>query len=534
MDRERKNEMEQDILVNAIREELDFVCYVEMDTERVHTIITNEKTDVMPPEAGDYTEVNQKNIPLFVHPEDQEYCMRVLDLSNLKKELETKERILVAYRLLCKKQYRRKELNIYYQAPDKKVLVLIRRDVTATYEEEQKQKEQIYHALMEARHANQEKNEFLERMSHEIRTPMNSIIGLSYLSRENAENKKQVLENLDKIDLSAHFLLSFIDDILNLSQIESGNIALNEEDADFDDFLSELCHDVEGKAEEKRIHFSLEKRGDFQKEYRFDADKLGKALRNVLQNAVKFTPVEGQIDFIAELLRETERDVTLRFEVRDNGCGIDAASLPRVFEPFWQENEGKTTLTGGTGLGLAIARNIVEYMGGKIDGYSEKGKGATFVTTVKVKKVEDNERSLRKQKQSAQLDYDFTGKRVLLVEDNEINVEITRNILIHKNFEVEVAMNGEECLEKFLQHEAGYFDVILMDIRMPVMDGLTATRKIRASEHDDHSRIPIIAMTANAFEEDVKKSFEAGMDGHLSKPVDIRQMYAMLDEVIFG
>ena len=148
--------------------------------------------------------------------------------------------------------------------------------------------------------------------------------------------------------------------------------------------------------------------------------------------------------------------------------------------------------------------------------------------------MEDNERSLRKQKQSLQLDYDFTGKRVLLVEDNEINVEITRNILVHKNFEVEVAMNGEECLEKFLQHEAGYFDAILMDIRMPVMDGLTATREIRASEHADHSRIPIIAMTANAFEEDVKKSFEAGMDGHLSKPVDIRQMYSMLDEIIFG
>lgn len=173
-------------------------------------------------------------------------------------------------------------------------------------------------------------------------------------------------------------------------------------------------------------------------------------------------------------------------------------------------------------------------MDGKIDVYSEKGKGSTFVVTVALERVEDMEESIRKQNKSETLDYDFSGKRVLLVEDNEINIEITKNILTHKNFEVEVAVNGEEGVSMFLEHEPGYYDVILMDVRMPVMDGLTATKKIRESGHMDSSRIPIVAMTANAFEEDVRKSFEAGMDAHLSKPVDIKQIYSVLDSMICG
>lgn len=532
MRRTLKNETEQDILVNVIRDEIDFISYVDVNTEILHTIVTNEDSDVMPPLDGIYTNVNMENIPVYIHPEDREYCEKVFALSNIKKALETKKRLSITYRLLCKTKYRRKEMKIYYQSADKKILVFVRRDVTDTYEEEQRQKERLYHALMDAKRVNREKNEFLERMSHEIRTPMNSIIGLSYLSKANVDNKKQILENIDKIDLSAHFLLSFVNDILNLSQIESGSIALNEEEIDFEAFLNDLNQKVKEKVEEKKIHFFFEKRGSFEENYYFDADKLGKALLNVLQNAVKYTQIEGRVDFIVQLLRETEEDAALRFEIRDNGCGISEAFLPHIFEPFEQEDNGNTTLAGGTGLGLAIARNNIEYLNGRVDVYSEKGNGATFVITVRVKKAAECQQNLRKQNKSGDLDYDFSGKRVLLVEDNEINIEITKNILIHKNFAVDVAVNGEAGVEKFMEKEAGYYDAILMDIRMPVMDGLMAARKIRASNHEDHDRIPIIAMTANAFEEDVKKSFEAGMDAHLSKPVDIEQMYSLLEGIM--
>lgn len=529
-----KTEKEQEILENVLKAEIDFITYVDVNTKETRVIVTNEETDVTPPYGGDYDEINQKAIPVFVHPEDREYCTNQLGIPHIQAELEKKDHMVVAYRLLCGERYRRKELSISYHNGDKNTLVLVRRDVTDSFEEEQKQKERLYYALMDARHANQEKNEFLERMSHEIRTPMNSIIGLSYLTSEHVDNQKQVLENLTKINVSAHFLLSFINDILNLSQIESGNVALIQEDVELDTFFEELGKGIGSKAGNKEIQFSMEKRGDFKQKYSFDVEKFRKALFNILENAVKFTPPEGKIDFIIEKTQETETETTLRLEVRDNGIGIDEDFLPYIFDPFEQEGNRNTTLNGGTGLGLAIAKNIIEFMDGRIDAYSEKGKGATFVVTITFQKVADDEERTRKQNKVEHMDYDFTGKRALLVEDNEINIEITKNILLHKNLEVEVAMNGEEGVACYLEHEPGYYDVILMDIRMPVMDGLTATKQIRCSGRQDSLQVPIVAMTANVFEEDVRKSFEAGMDAHLSKPLDIKQMYFVLDSMIFG
>lgn len=531
---ETKAVKEQNIVKNVVRAELDFIIYVDMETEIARAIVAKEDTDVAPQAEWMYADIMRKAIPVYVHPEEQEYCKRQLELSYIKEELERRNHMTVSFRIHCGQEYRRKELNIYYHDRDKKTLVLVRRDVTDSYKEEQRQKERLYHALMDAKRVNQEKNEFLERMSHEIRTPMNSIIGLSYLTKEQADNQKQVLENLDKIHMSAHFLLSFIEDILNLSQIESGSIALIQEDKDMDAFLEELSQKIGSAAAGKQICFSMEKRGNFRQKYRFDAGKLGKALLNILENAVKFTQAEGRVDFIVERMKETEADAVLRFEIRDTGIGMEQDFLPLAFDPFEQEGNANPTLNGGTGLGLAIAKNIIDIMDGRIDVYSEKGKGSTFVVTMELDKVTDYETSLRKQTKSEHLDYDFTGKRVLLVEDNEINIEITRNILFHKNFTVEVAVNGEEGVASFLAHEPGYYDVILMDIRMPVMDGLTATKKIREANHADSARIPIVAMTANAFEEDVRKSFEAGMDAHLSKPVNIRQMYSVLDSMIYG
>lgn len=531
---EPKSVKEQEILESIVKAELDFIIYVDVETKDTHVIVTKEGMELTLSKDGEYDAIKQELITKYVHPEDKDHFAQQMELANIELELSQKERAIIICSCICGGAYRRKEMNIHYHGEDKKTLVFICRDITDSYEEEQLHKERLYRALMDARHANQEKNEFLERMSHEIRTPMNSIIGLSYLTSEYVDNHKQVLENLDKITLSAHFLLSFIDDILNLSQIESGNIALIQENTDFNSFIEEISLEVGKKCESKQIEFSTEKRGVFEQEYEFDKDKFYKALLNILDNAVKFTQPEGRVEFIVEKLTETDREATIRFEVRDNGIGMEDDFLPHVFEPFEQESNPGTTLTGGTGFGLAIAKNIIDFMGGRIDAYSEKGRGSTFVATVTLKKVVETEKSVSKQSKLEHMDYDFSGKRVLLVEDNEINIEITKNILTHKNLEVEVAVNGEEGVDDFLNHEPGYYDVILMDIRMPVMDGLTATRKIRNANHPDSTKIPIIAMTANAFEEDVHKSLEAGMNAHLSKPVDVRQMYFVLDSMIFG
>ena len=299
-----------------------------------------------------------------------------------------------------------------------------------------------------------------------------------YLSRANLGDEKKVLENFDKIEMSAQFLRSCMDDILNLSLLESGRVAFHEESTDFEAFLTHIEKEFSDKAQEKKISFSVQRRGSFADQYLFDREKLNEALSAILENAVKYTQPEGSVFFIIEL-----------------------------------------------------SKNIIDFMGGKIDVYSEKGKGSAFVVTVPLKTAKEDR---RRTERTTYQEYDFSGKRVLLVEDNEINIEITRNILIHKNFMVDIAENGKAGVEQFLKHEPGYYDVILMDIRMPVMDGLAATRCIRESDHSDSKTVPIVAMTANVFEEDVKKSFDAGMNAHLSKPVDIKQMYAVLDELVTG
>ncbi|MFR4350971.1 MAG: response regulator [Roseburia sp.] len=524
---------EQEIVKDVVKSEFDLITYVDVQTGDYNSIITSARAAAVSRIRGIYSEMNDSMIPRYVHPEDQETCAAQLALNHICKELERRDHIVVSYRLLCEGEYRRKELRIYYHGGDAGTLVMVRRDVTESYEEHRRQKERLYRALMDARHANQEKNEFLERMSHEIRIPMNSVIGLSYLTRELADNGEQVFENLDKINRSSRFMLSFLDDILNLSQLESGNVALIQTDTDFQKFLSDIGGEAERAAHEQQLRFSMEQRGLFCPRYRFDAEKLKKALMNILMNAVKFNCADGSVDFIVEWLAESGAETVVRFEIRDTGIGMDVSFLPYAFTPFEREDGGNPTLNGGGGLGLAIAKNIIEFMDGRIDLYSEKGRGSTIVVTMSLKKSEDFETRAHKKKKPAEWDYDFAGKRILIVEDNETNMEITRNILRHKHFEVEVAQDGARGVERFLEHEPGYYDAILMDIHMPVMDGLDATKQIRSAGRADSRQIPIIAMTANVFEKDVRKSLEAGMNAHLSKPMNIGQMYEILDNMLY-
>lgn len=387
-------------------------------------------------------------------------------------------------------------------------------------------------ALEAAEKANHKKNDFLNRMSHEIRTPLNAIIGLSYLSKENETMPAKVYENLDKIEQSAHFLLSFVNDILSLSELETGKIALELEAVENEAFFAELQKRIHKLTDAKQINFTFTVLNEIEKYYVFDSKKLGKALMRVVESSVKSTPAGGSIAIEAEVLEQGEETAVLQFTVSDNGLGIDEALLPVVFEPFEHIYGESRTLYNGSGLELAITKSIVDLMNGNIHVQSKKGESTTFTITVTVKRERRN--SMRpKEGGSKETSYDFTGKRVLIVEDSEINIEIAKNILLHKNFEVEVALNGEEAVSAFESHEAGYYDVILMDIRMPVMDGLEATKVIRSMEsRPDGRMIPIVAMTANAFEEDVKKSLEAGMNGHLSKPIDIKKMYALLDMLL--
>ena len=251
-------EKQRAILESVIKEEIDFISYVDLADGMVHTIVTNEDADVMPPIDGDYQKVNDVTIPKYVHPEDREMCEREFRLERLQENLQKKERFVINYRLLCGGEYRRKSMNIHYYDKTKTTLVFVRRDVTDNYEEEQNRQREIYDAMLAAKRADRSKSEFLERMSHEIRTPLNSIIGLSYLSRANLGDEKKVLENFDKIEMSAQFLRSCMDDILNLSLLESGRVAFHEESTDFEAFLTHIEKEFSDKAQEKKISFSVQ------------------------------------------------------------------------------------------------------------------------------------------------------------------------------------------------------------------------------------------------------------------------------------
>jgi len=419
---------------------------------------------------------------------------------------------------------RRKRVVFHYLDDRKSRLAFVRSDITELYEEEQRQKRELSSALKKAKLASRAKSDFLSHMSHEIRTPMNAIIGLSTLASERLQDSAYVASAIEKINMSAHFLLSLINDILDISRIESGRMELNETDVPFRHFIQTIDLLIQSRADEKHVKYSSVQVDSLEEGYHFDELKLKQVLINILSNAVKFTPDGGKVMLRISKISSDDTYDHVKFTIEDTGIGIAPQFLPRIFDAFAQEYGSNTTLYGGTGLGLAISRNIVDLMAGTIDVASEKGCGTTFTVCVALKKLSGPAaRHLQDSSSTGQIDIQpqaFAGKRVLLVEDNEINREIAVMILEKFGLAVYTAVNGQEAVADYLNQPGGFYDVILMDVRMPVMDGLEATRQIRASYKEDAASVPIVALTANAFEEDVRQSLAAGMDDHLMKPIE--------------
>ena len=540
-------------------------------------------------------------------------------------------------------------------------------DVTQQKEMEQAladQQEALKSALTQAEEANAAKTSFLSSMSHEIRTPMNSIIGLNSIALKDPDLPERTRDHLEKIGGSAKHLLSLINDILDMSRIESGRMSIRNEEFSFREMLEQINTMINGQCQDKGLNYDCQIVGHVDDYYIGDDMKLKQVIINILGNSVKFTPAGGTVSFLVEPVTRFEDNVTMRFTMKDTGIGMDKAFLPRIFEAFSQEDENKANKYGSTGLGMAITKNIVEMMNGKIEVDSEKGVGTTFSVTVTLKasdKVEHDETGeLRPQDlrvliidddpvacehaqlvldevgivsdtcnsgkeayemlklvQARQEPYnlilvdlrmpeedgvavtktirekyddqsaiiiltaynwddiiedaleagvdsflakplfasnvlqefrqaiksksnskkethkaDLAGKHILLAEDMEINAEIMLEILQMRDMTVDHAENGQIAAEMFAKSEIGAYDAVLMDVRMPVLDGLGATEAIRAMDRSDAKIVPIIAMTANAFDEDVQRSLQAGMNAHLSKPVEPERLYETLEGLI--
>ena len=394
--------------------------------------------------------------------------------------------------------------------------IILRREKEAVYAK------QIEKVATEAQHANQAKTRFLFNMSHDIRTPMNAIIGYTQLLENNLDNKKQALDYISKLKSSSTILLSLINYILEMTQIESGKLDLKKEIGDLDDLVKNINVVVEPLIKEKKLHYS------YHLEIKHhhiicDKTKLREIVLNILSNAIKYTPEGGNIELLIQEISFENNKVKYHFIIIDNGIGMKEDFLPHIFEEFAREKTSTESKVPGVGLGLPIVKSLIDMMNGTIQVESKLNKGTkftvelSFLTSLQVENVNERNTST----------LDFSGKHILLVEDNELNAEIGIELLNTFKVIIDLAKNGEECIKILEKMPEGYYDLILMDIQMPIMDGYEATKIIR-SFNNKNAQIPIIAMTANAFEEDRKHALQLGMNEHLAKPVDIEKLKDVL------
>jgi len=389
-------------------------------------------------------------------------------------------------------------------------------------------------ALQTAENANKAKTDFLSNMSHDIRTPMNAIIGITSLIRHDAGNKAKVTEYADKIDISSQHLLGIINDVLDMSKIEAGKTVFKYSDFSILDFVQELDTIFHSQIYEKKQTLTIIKESIRHEWVNGDQVHLMQIFSNLLSNAIKYTQEGGEIQFLVEEC-ETKSSVyaKYRFLVSDNGMGMSADFKETIFDPFTRAESSVTNKIQGTGLGMAITRNLVEAMGGTIDVESEPGQGSCFEVLIDLKIAENRTVALAAQEDERDGNI-LQGMRFLCAEDNELNAEILTELLKIEGAECTICENGEEILKVFEQSAPGDYDMILMDIQMPVLNGYEATKEIRRSSHKLAKTIPIIAMTANAFSEDIQHSLAAGMNAHVSKPVEMKVLEKTIRSIKSG
>ena len=423
-----------------------------------------------------------------------------------------------------------------YEKRNNEIQTQAMKDMEESNKKLKKAKDITTEALQTAENANKAKTDFLSNMSHDIRTPMNAIIGMTSLIRHDAGNKAKVIEYADKIDISSQHLLGIINNVLDMSKIEAGKTVFKYTDFSILDFITELNTIFHSQIDEKNQTLTIIKENIRHEWVNGDQVHLMQIFSNLVSNAVKYTQEGGKIQFLVEEC-ETKSSVyaKYRFLVSDNGMGMSADFKETIFDPFTRAESSMTNKIQGTGLGMAITKNLVEAMGGTIDVESELGQGSCFEVLIDLRIAEDRFVSSAEQAEKDEPAGNvLKGMRFLCAEDNELNAEILMELLKIEGAECTICENGKRVLEAFEQSAPGDYDMILMDVQMPVMNGYEATKAIRRSSHELAMTIPIIAMTANAFSEDIQHSLAAGMNAHVSKPVEMKVLEKTIRSIKSG
>ena len=508
--------------------------YINLAKDTFRPVTQKEEVGNVLGDERNYTQGIKLYAESFICPEDHETYLKCFDRQNLLDTL-CKEQSFVAteYRMLPdaqnKRAWIRASVVLAEMAEDgsPKRAVYVAQDVTESKQKEEREQQALREACEAANHANEAKSEFMSRMSHDIRTPMNAIIGMTAIAEKHLDDQERVADCLKKIMVSSKHLLSLINEVLDMSKIESGKIELVEEEVNLADLIDNLITMIRPVIQGKNHNLAVDITNVEHENVIADSVRMQQIFMNILSNAAKYTPDGGKIELnVVEKPSRIQGYGSYEFMFRDNGIGMSKEYLEKLFEPFSREANSRVNKIEGTGLGMAIARNIARIMNGDIVVESVLGKGTTFVVSLSFKLADGMDSDAKKKEAQLQSDHEtvLAGRRVLLVEDNALNREIAEEVIAQTGVIVESAADGKEALEMFEKSPTQYFDMIFMDIQMPVMNGYDATREIRALARKDAASIPIIAMTANAFAEDIRMSRKAGMNEHLTKPLDMEQL----------
>ena len=523
---------EQQSLLNMLAYTFELAAFIDISTKRMTMHTRQTVLEDLPAFVTDDYETRIWN-GLSAYVTDGQELERIRHLFALNTMLEQLKKHPLGYDFVCAYQakdgLRYKKINVLWGDRVCQRICIVRADVTEMLKDERKNKMDLENALSLAKQANQAKSDFLSAMSHDIRTPMNAIMGLTVLAASRPDDSAYVTECLRKISLSSKHLLNLINDVLDMSKIEQAKIILNRERISLHGLVEQASTMVKHQAIEKRQSFKINVGEIVHDNFYGDTLRLNQILINILSNAVKFTPEGGSVEFRVKELPVCSPRVRYAFSIQDTGIGMSDEMLSCIFEPFTRSSH--VSSVEGTGLGLSITKGLIDLMGGTIRVESKEDEGSLFHIELEFEAAQEKQRVLEERLSPRDVNF-LTGRRFLIAEDNAINSEILKSLLELYGAYSEVQSNGRQTVQAFSNNPPGTYDAILMDIQMPEMNGYEASNAIRGLERKDAAGIPIIAMTANAFAEDVQAALEAGMNAHIAKPIDMDVLITTLQKIL--